>query len=191
MTQKKMSSRENKKATSSTGKNTSKPAMSAKSQDNRSQPLESKSSTSSAASRVKKTLSLTAKPISRAAASVKNVLSKLTGRSRAAESVVPETSNPRETAAKSVPRVVRATSDIPMEQIEETYIPGQTSLKGPFRSSGADRGHDADLDDRYGDDKWNDEDRLTNKSGDPRIGTHHRTYEPGESRQASADNTSK
>jgi hypothetical protein len=30
------------------------------------------------------------------------------------------------------------------------------------------------------DERWNDEDRLTNKSGDPRIGTHGRTYEPGE-----------
>ena len=30
------------------------------------------------------------------------------------------------------------------------------------------------------DERWNDEDRLTNKSGDPRIGTHRRTYEPAE-----------
>ena len=32
------------------------------------------------------------------------------------------------------------------------------------------------------DEPWNDEDRFTNKSADPRIGTHGRTYEPGESR---------
>ena len=30
------------------------------------------------------------------------------------------------------------------------------------------------------DERWNDEDRFTNKSGDPRIGTHRRTYEPAE-----------
>jgi hypothetical protein len=32
----------------------------------------------------------------------------------------------------------------------------------------------------YADERWKDEDRFTNKSGDPRIGTHHRKYEPNE-----------
>ena len=31
-----------------------------------------------------------------------------------------------------------------------------------------------------GDERWNDEDHFTNRSGDPRIGTHRRSYEPGE-----------
>lgn len=76
-------------------------------------------------------------------------------------------------------------SDIPMKQIEEAYTPTQTSLKGPFRASGADRQRDQEFAGGYADSRWNDEDRLTNKSGDPRIGTHGRTYEPGEQRVAS------
>ena len=79
-------------------------------------------------------------------------------------------------------------SDIPMGQLAETYTPTQTSLKGPFRTSGADRQRDQEFARGYADNKWNDEDRLTNKSGDPRIGTHGRTYEPAEKRVASGRN---
>ncbi len=65
-------------------------------------------------------------------------------------------------------------------QIENAYTPTQTSLKAPFRASGADRQRDQEFAAGVADDRWNDEDRFTNKSGDPRIGTHGRTYEPGE-----------
>jgi len=59
------------------------------------------------------------------------------------------------------------------------YTPKQTSLKAPFRTDGGDRQRDQELTPGY-DDTWNEEDKFTNKSGDPRIGTHHRKYEPGE-----------
>jgi hypothetical protein len=71
-------------------------------------------------------------------------------------------------------------TDIPLDQIEHAYTPTQTSLKGPFRTSGAERQRDQEFGDGTGDGRWHDEDRFTNKSGDPRIGTHGRTYEPGE-----------
>ena len=74
-------------------------------------------------------------------------------------------------------------TDIPLNPIDEAYVPTPTSLKGPFRTSGADRERDQEFANGVGDDRWNDEDRITNKSGDPRIGTHGRTYEPGEKRR--------
>ncbi|HSP33946.1 MAG TPA: hypothetical protein VLU46_06490 [Thermoanaerobaculia bacterium] len=73
-------------------------------------------------------------------------------------------------------------TDIPMDQLEDVYIPTQTSLKGPFRASGADQQRDQEFAHGTADDRWKDEDLITNKSGDPRIGTHGRTYEPGEKR---------
>jgi len=73
-------------------------------------------------------------------------------------------------------------TDIPMNQLEDAYIPTQTSLKGPFRASGADHQRDQEFGNGISDDRWKDEDLITNKSGDPRIGTHGRTYEPGEKR---------
>ena len=38
------------------------------------------------------------------------------------------------------------------------------------------------------DNRWQDEDHFTNKSGDSRIGTRGRTYEPGEQRTSSETN---
>ena len=74
----------------------------------------------------------------------------------------------------------RTEPDIPFDRLERAYTPTQTSLKASFRATGADQQRDQD---GYTDERWNDEDRLTNKSGDPRIGTHGRTYEPGERRR--------
>lgn len=71
-------------------------------------------------------------------------------------------------------------ADIPLDRIEHTYTPTQTSLKAPFRASGADQQRDQDLARGVADERWNAEDRYTNKSGDPRIGTHGRKYEPGQ-----------
>lgn len=76
----------------------------------------------------------------------------------------------------------RPQTDVPLDLISNTYSPTQTSLKGPFRASGEDHQRDQELAGGYSDERWNDEDRLTNKSGDPRIGTHGRSYEPGEER---------
>jgi hypothetical protein len=77
-------------------------------------------------------------------------------------------------------RPARRQPDIPLDQLAQAYMPTQTSLKGPFRTSGADRQRDQEFAGGAGNSRWNEEDRLTNKSGDPRIGTHGRTYEPGE-----------
>ncbi len=71
-------------------------------------------------------------------------------------------------------RTVLSQPDIPLDQLENAYTPAQTSLKGPFRTSGADRQSDQEFAGGFGENRWNDEDRLTNKSGDPRIGTHGR-----------------
>lgn len=73
-----------------------------------------------------------------------------------------------------------ATSDVPLDQLATAYQPAQTSLKSSFRADGADRERDQEYVTGAGDGTWNDEDRFTNRSGDPRIGTHGRTYEPGE-----------
>jgi len=64
-----------------------------------------------------------------------------------------------------------------LEILSRTYLPKQTSLKAPFRVSGAERQRDQDF---VAEERWHDEDHYTNKSGDPRIGTHRRKYEPGE-----------
>ena len=77
-------------------------------------------------------------------------------------------------------RPPRRESDIPFEQLDRSYSPAQTSLKAPFRASGAGRLRDQEFAPGTGDERWNDEDHYTNKSGDPRIGTHRRSYETGE-----------
>jgi hypothetical protein len=85
-------------------------------------------------------------------------------------------------------RLPRRDSDVPMDELAQSYTPPQTGLKGGMRGNGADRQNDQELASGVADDRWNDEDVLTNKSGDPRIGTHGRTYEPGEARAAATRN---
>jgi len=89
---------------------------------------------------------------------------------------------PRAQAAAGQARPRRPKTDVPLDLINSVYSPTQTSLKGPFRADGSDRQSDQELANGYADERWNDEDRFTNKSGDPRIGTHGRSYEPGENR---------
>lgn len=81
----------------------------------------------------------------------------------------------------------RREADIPLDVIANTYTPPFTGGKAGFRSDGADHQNDQEFAYGHADERWNDEDRLTNKSGDPRIGTHRRTYEPGETRTESRD----
>lgn len=83
-------------------------------------------------------------------------------------------------------RPTKRETDIPLDIIGTTYTPPATSSKSGFRDDGADHQRDQEFS-RGADDRWNDEDHLTNKSGDPRIGTHRRTYEPGETRAESRD----
>ncbi|HKB78482.1 MAG TPA: hypothetical protein VKH35_02075 [Thermoanaerobaculia bacterium] len=68
----------------------------------------------------------------------------------------------------------RVEPDIPLDVLNRTYTPTQTSLKASFRSDGHDRQRDQEFAGGFADERWSDEDRYTNRSGDPRIGTHHR-----------------
>jgi hypothetical protein len=122
--------------------------------------------------------------VARAAARVGKAIRSVTAKVRPAAKAKSASAKTR--TAKPAPKAARATrrdSDIPMEKIAETYTPEHTSVKSGMRGNGAgstDRNVGSGIDD----DRWNDEDVLTNKSGDPRIGTHGRTYEPGETRAA-------
>ncbi len=84
-------------------------------------------------------------------------------------------------AATTVPRPVKRKSDFPLDIAGQPYTPPITSSKASFRSDGND--HERDQDFAFASaSEWNDEDLMTNKSGDPRIGTHRRNQQPSESR---------
>jgi len=124
-------------------------------------------------------------PITRAASSVRRAISRITHREthEVVDAAASSASRRPRTAVATTARLKRTESDIPREQLDRAYTPTQTSLKASFRASGADQQRDQEFADGAGDERWNDEDRFTNKSGDPRIGTHGRTYEPGEERR--------
>jgi len=79
-------------------------------------------------------------------------------------------------------RATRREADIPLDVVDRSYTPPMTSSKASFRTDGADHQRDQEFAFTSADERWNDEDHYTNKSGDPRIGTKQRTYEPGENR---------
>jgi hypothetical protein len=85
-------------------------------------------------------------------------------------------------------RTAKRTTDVEMDALAQSYTPTYTASKAGFRSDGSDHQQDQELAIGVTDERWNDEDRFTNKSGDPRIGTRGRSYEPGETRRASASN---
>jgi hypothetical protein len=87
----------------------------------------------------------------------------------------------------NTPRVTRRETDIPLDVLNSTYTPPRTSSKASFRDDGSDHQLDQEFATGSADTRWNDEDRYTNKSGDPRIGTHRRTYEPAEAREESRE----
>ncbi len=121
--------------------------------------------------------------ISRLTDSVKRLFSrnKTDGEQRVARSGRDDVATPIQTEREQPhARPARREPDIPIDQLNRTYSPTQTSLKGPFRTNGADRHRDQEFASGAGLERWNDEDHYTNKSGDPRIGTHRRSYEPGE-----------
>lgn len=116
---------------------------------------------------------------------VSGAVKKLTGRlHKHQDQAAPEpaAARTRKPAVQTAERKRRPQADIPVDTLAAAYIPTQTSLKAPFRADGAERQSDQEFARGVADDRWNDEDHFTNKSGDPRIGTHGRTYEPGESR---------
>ncbi len=83
------------------------------------------------------------------------------------------------TASTTAPRAPQRRSDVPLDMGDASYVPAQTSLKASFRSDGSDQQDDQQVPLGAGE-RFQDEDHYTNKSGDARIGTHGRTYEPGE-----------
>jgi hypothetical protein len=109
-------------------------------------------------------------------ARISGFLKRLFHRSTDSEDARSQDAPPREvrTSQPVAARPVQRSSDIPMDIIERTYTPPITSSKASFRSDGSDHARDQDFITHAGEDRWNDEDRLTNKSGDPRIGTHGR-----------------
>jgi len=78
-------------------------------------------------------------------------------------------------------RAIQRTSDVPLDLLAGSYVPKQTSLKGSFRSDGADQQNDQEIV-LGADDRFQDEDHFTNKSGDARIGTHKRNHQQRETR---------
>ena len=120
--------------------------------------------------------------VARAGKAVSRVAKKVTSRLRSMKSraEAPATT-PRQTSKAAKPKAARAprrSADIPIDVLNPSYTPTQTSLKAPFRITGEDQQRDQEFTPGYADERWNEEDRLTNKSGDPRIGTHGRRYEP-------------
>ena len=129
--------------------------------------------------------------VGRAGAAIKRVAKKVTTklrpRRRTAKSEIEAPVQARattratpkvKTARAASSRPIKRPADVPMDEITRAYAPKQTSLKASFRASGAERQRDQDVPGE----QWHDEDHYTNKSGDPRIGTHGRAYEPGEKR---------
>ena len=91
------------------------------------------------------------------------------------------------TATTATARATRRQADIPLDVLDRAYTPPITSSKASFRSDGEDHQQDQEFSRGVADADWNDEDHFTNKSGDPRIGTHNRTYEPDEDRPESPE----
>ena len=103
------------------------------------------------------------------------------------ESYEAPSSPQRKQQAPQTARPARREADIPLDVLDRTYTPPVTSSKASFRSDGSDRQRDQEMLPATVDERFLAEDRYTNKSGDPRIGTHGRTYEPGEDRAESHD----
>ena len=132
----------------------------------------------------------TKEKIQRATSTVRHAFEKLTHRNHEEHEQDDDSPILMQGSQQSIPRAIvepetrarprRVEADIPLDEIEGSYSPTQTSLKASFRTDGSDHQRDQEYSGGYADERWNDEDRFTNKSGDPRIGTHGRSYEPGE-----------
>lgn len=128
-------------------------------------------------------------PFRRAAEAVKGFLTRGHKEEEAPHPLAVPPAPPKGTAkaAAQASRAPRRQTDIPIDLLATSYMPSATSSKAGFRSDGSDHQRDQEFATGIADDRWNDEDHLTNKSGDPRIGTHGRTYEPSESRPGSRE----
>ena len=128
---------------------------------------------SSAVARVRKSVSRLVKKVTSRVRSVR-------ARGTRPAAATATTSRKAPKVARTAARKPRGSPDIPIDVLNRTYTPKQTSLKASFRTTGEDRQRDQEFASGYADERFSDEDRFTNKSGDPRIGTHGRRYEPNE-----------
>ena len=123
------------------------------------------------------------------ARTARKLATKLEPRKRAKVAAAPAARTAKAARKKPSPapaRPIHRESDIPMDVLAQTYAPSQTSIKTSFRSDGADHERDQEMPPGAGE-RFENEDHFTNKSGDSRIGTHGRTYEPGEQRAATVN----
>lgn len=117
-------------------------------------------------------------PLRRIARAVKGALTRHHADDEPVQTAQPATR--RTGAEEHHARPAQRQTDIPMDALANAYTPAQTSLKAPFRATGQDVQNDQEHGRGPESERWRDEDVYTNKSGDPRIGTHGRTYEPNE-----------
>ena len=126
----------------------------------------------------------------RTTAAVRRLFGRRARQEQTVQAAEPEHARPRRSKPSShhttgtAGRAPRREADIPLDVVASAYTPAATSSKASFRSDGADHQLDQEFAAGVADNRWKDEDRYTNHSGDPRIGTHGRTYEPGESGNA-------
>lgn len=125
---------------------------------------------------------------------VSSAVKRLFGRGRSEEAPADEpvkrTAEPKRGNSRNeglTSRPTKREADIPMDVVDRSYSPPMTSSKASFRTDGADHQRDQEFAFTSADERWNDEDHYTNKSGDPRIGTKQRSYEPGETRAETRD----
>jgi hypothetical protein len=125
----------------------------------------------SAIARTARTLTTKLNPLKRAAKPA----------AKTTNAMKPKALKPR--VAEATERPMRRESDVPIDLLANSYAPHQTSIKTSFRSDGADHHNDQEI--PFGtNERFENEDHFTNKSGDARIGTHGRSYEPNEKRTA-------
>jgi hypothetical protein len=126
--------------------------------------------------------------LKRAATAVKQLLTRGRHEEDQPAETARETRPPqRREPEKSAPRPVRREADIPLDVLDRAYTPPLTSSKASFRSDGVDHEQDQEFAKGVGEAGWRDEDHYSNKSGDPRIGTRGRTYEPAEAQPEPRD----
>src|SRR5436190_8331612 len=110
-------------------------------------------------------------PLKTAKAAIKRTAKKITKRLRPAAAQVSKPAKVKKRSTAKASHPVRREADIPLDVLNKTYTPRQTSQKASFRTTGEDHQRDQELASGYVESRWNDEDKLTNRSGDPRIGT--------------------
>jgi hypothetical protein len=118
------------------------------------------------------------KAVAKATEKIKKTVAKAKA-SRSAAKAAPA-KRPAARPAPSAPRPRKPLGGIADSAFQgDDYEPQQTSTHAPFRNtSGGERSIDEQLPaEMTTNEQFSDEDHYTNHSGDPRIGTHNRSYE--------------